>query len=402
MSASDARLQDDLHTTAVHAGRASVHALGKHAPPIDLSSTYPFDDMDAAARSLTNLAHGAATAENPIYARLHNPTVARAEQAVAALEGATDTVAYASGMAAVTAVLMATRTLRDDNATPHVVAVRPIYGTTDHLLTSTLLGIDVSWAAPDAIAEAVRPATALVMIETPANPTLDLVDIQAVADQAGDVPVVVDSTFAPPVIQRPLEHGATLSLHSATKFLGGHGDVMGGVVSTSDADWAAALRHVRVATGALLHPHAAYLMHRSMPTLPARVERAQSTATALADRLQAHPAVQAVHFPGYDAAACYTQQMDGPGTLISFELGTYEAARAAVETVSLITAAVSLGSTDTLIQHPASLTHGVVDDDAKSDHGITPGLVRLSVGLESADALWADLEQALEACAVGV
>ena len=386
----------DCHTTAVHAGRQSIYAMGKHAPPIDLSSTYPFEDMETAAESLHDLAHGAASADTPVYARLYNPTVARAEQAVAELEGASDTVAYASGMAAVTAVLLATRTLREDTSTPpHVVAVRPIYGTTDHLLTSNMLDVDVSWVRPEAIAEALRPNTALVIIETPANPTLDLVDIKAVAQQAGSVPVMVDSTFAPPVIQRPLEHGATLSLHSATKFLGGHGDVMGGVVSTSDADWAAALRHVRVATGALLHPQAAYLMHRSMPTLPTRVFRSQDTATALADRLAAHPMVQALHFPSHDAAPCYATQMDGPGTLIAFDVQNYEVARATVEAVATITAAVSLGSTDSLIQHPASLTHGVVDDTAKSDHGITPGLIRLSVGLEAEADLWSDLKQAL-------
>lgn len=379
-------------TDAVHAGRDDLRSLGVHAPPIDLSSTYPFRDLDDAAQSLDALAHGAPEAEEPVYARLHNPTVARCESAVAELEGASACVAFASGMAAITASLLAAGT---DGR--HVVAVRPCYGTTDHLLSSGLLGLDVTWTDADGIADALRPETSLVLVETPANPTLTLIDIQSVADQAESVPVLVDSTFAPPVVQRPLDHGATFSLHSATKFLGGHGDVVGGVVSTNDADWAARLRHVRVATGALLHPMAAYLMHRSLPTLPSRVERAQATAATLADRLTAHPAVTRVHFPGHTTSPLLGTQMRGPGTIVSFDVGAYDVARAILQRTERITPAVSLGSVDSLMQHPASLTHGVVDGDAKTRSGITPGMLRLSVGLEDADDLWADLRTALEA-----
>ena len=385
----------DLYTRAVHAGRASLRAVGAHAPPIDLSSTYPFDDMDRAAESLHDLAHGAAQCETPVYSRLFNPTVARCEDAIAELEGASDCVAYASGMAAITATLLAARHLSETDGPIHVVAIRPVYGTTDHLLNSTLLNVKVSWSAPDKVADHIRPDTALVLLESPTNPTLRIIGIEEVARQAGSVPVIVDSTFAPPVIQRPLEHGATLSMHSATKFLGGHGDVMGGVISTSDPDWAAALRHVRVCTGALLHPQAAYLIHRSMPTLPARVFRAQETATVLAQRLAEDPRVKAVHFPGLESSPLYRKQMDGPGSLVAFDVGDQHTARSIVESVQLITSAVSLGSTDSLIQHPASLTHGVVDEEAKTSHGITPGLVRLSVGLEHPDDLWEDLNQAL-------
>lgn len=380
-------------TRAVHAGRQDLRSLGVHALPIDLSTTYPFDDLPAAADSLYDLAHGAASADEPIYARLHNPTVARCEAAVADLEGASDTIAFGSGMAAITAALLATQ-----QRGGHVVAVRPLYGTTDHLLTSGLLGLEVTWADAPRVAEALRDDTALVLIETPANPTLDLVDMAAVVEQAGDVPVMVDSTFAPPVIQRPLAHGATLSVHSATKFLGGHGDVVAGVVSTSEDEWAAQLRHVRVATGGVLHPMAAYLMHRSLPTLPQRVNRAQATATILADRLLSHAGVSTVRFPGrtHQGNLC-ARQMDGPGTIIAFDVGDAEAARRVLRQSGRMTPAVSLGSVDTLIQHPASLTHGVVGEEAKATSGITPGLLRLSVGLEDADDLWHDLETALAA-----
>ena len=382
-----------LTTRAVHGGRQDLRSLGVHAPPIDLSTTYPFEDLDTAAESLQDLAHGAPEADEPVYARLYNPTVARCEAALADLEGASTSVAFGSGMAAITAVLLAAH-----QQGGHVVAVRPLYGTTDHLLTSGLLGLEVTWTAAEDVAAAIRSDTALVLIETPANPTLALVDSAAVAEQAGDVPVMVDSTFAPPVLQRPLDHGATLSVHSATKFLGGHGDVIAGVVSMRDDEWAAALRHVRVTTGALLHPMAAYLMHRSLPTLPQRVARAQETARELARRLLDDPRVAAVHFPGltHQAALC-ERQMEGPGTMIAFDVATFGAARQILQHTTRITPAVSLGSVDTLIQHPARLTHGVVDENAKTEHGVTPGLLRLSVGGEHVDDLWNDLDTALTA-----
>ena len=383
----------DLATRAVHAGRDDLRDLGVHALPIDLSSTYPFTDLDGATASLDALVAGDAAAPNPVYARLYNPTVARFENALADLEGADAAVAFASGMAALTAVLLAARA---DGG--HVVATRPIYGTTDHLLTCELMGLEVTWTPPDAVASSVRADTCLVITETPANPTLALVDIGAVAAQAGDVPVLVDSTFATPVLQRPLAHGAALVMHSATKFLGGHGDVVAGVVACGEG-WARRLRQVRVATGALLHPLAGYLLHRGLTTLPLRVERAQATAATLATRLVGRAGVRAVHYPGLsdgDPEGLVGRQLDGPGTMLAFEVeGGYDAARAVVEAVRLMTPAVSLGSVDTLIQHPAGLTHRVLSDGARAEGGIAPGLLRLSVGLEAADDLWADLTAAL-------
>jgi methionine-gamma-lyase len=249
----------------------------------------------------------------------------------------------------------------------------------------------------------VRPETALVIVETPANPTLALVDIEDVVRQAGSVPVLVDSTFATPVLQQPARHGAALVLHSATKFLGGHGDVVGGVVATSE-EWARALRQVRVVTGGILHPLAGYLLHRGLPTLPMRVERAQGTAGELARRLSDNPMVRRVRFPGLpgqDPTGLVGRQMSGPGSLLAFEVeGGYEAARTVVESLELITPAVSLGSVDTLIQHPAGLTHRVVDETAKAECGITAGMLRLSVGLEGVDDLWRDLDRGLAAAAM--
>lgn len=384
---------DAFSTRAVHAGRDDFRDLGVHAPPLDLSTTYPFTDLGSATASLDALVSGEASAPNPIYARLHNPTVARFEDALAELEEAEAAVAFGSGMAALTAVLLA---VRQDGA--HVVAVRPIYGTSDHLLSCDLLGMDVTWTSPDGIAESITPETSLVLVETPSNPTLDLIDLEAVVAQAGRVPVLVDSTFATPVLQRPVRQGVALVLHSATKFLGGHGDVIAGVIATSDA-WARRLRQVRVATGALLHPLAGYLLHRGLPTLALRVERAQDSAQFLAERLAAHDGVTAVHYPGLpggDPLGLIGRQMDGPGAILAFEVaGGYEAAVEVLRATQRMTPAVSLGSVDTLIQHPAGLTHRVVGEAGRAQGGITGGLLRVSVGMEDPGDLWADLRQAL-------
>jgi len=386
-----------FQTTAVHAGRDDFGALCVHAPPLDLSTTYPVADLAVGSTSFDALVGGSASAANPIYARLHNPTVARAEQAVAALEGTEACVAYGSGMAAMTAVLLA----RAQHG-KHVLVVRPLYGTSDHLLASGLCGLEAEFVKAEEIAARRRPDTALVVIETPANPTLDLIDIRAVVEAAGDVPVLVDSTFATPVLQQPAALGATYVLHSATKFLGGHGDVIAGVVCCDDAH-AAPLRTVRAATGGLLHPLGAYLLHRGLPTLKLRVEAAQANAQVLARRLQDHPAVARVFYPGLAGANnghLVGTQMRGPGSLMAFELRAGHAAAAAVmAAVRVMTPAVSLGSVDTLIQHPAGLTHRVVDDAVKAATGITPGLLRLSVGIEDVEDLWEDLAQALAASA---
>jgi methionine-gamma-lyase len=385
-----------FETLAVHAGREDLADLGVHAVPIDLSTTYPTGPLTEATASIDAMARGGDPTGSPVYGRFHNPTVARYERALASLEGAEAAVAFSSGMAALTALLLAAR----EGGRSHVVAVRPLYGGSDQLLASGLLGHEVTFTAPEAIAGAVRKDTALVLLETPANPTLDLVDIEAAVKAAAGVPVVVDSTFMTPVLQRPLEQGAALVLHSATKFLGGHGDVIAGVVATSEA-WAARLRKVRIATGALLHPLAAYLLHRGLPTLALRVRAAQDGARMIAGRLARHPHVAKLHFPGLpgaDPGGLVGRQMAGPGSVLAFEVaGGFEAARRVLGGVRLIVSAVSLGATDTLIQHPAGLTHRGVSDGAKTATGISGSLLRLSVGIEDPEDLWRDLAQALDA-----
>ncbi|MEU4777065.1 PLP-dependent transferase [Micromonospora sp. NPDC023633] len=379
-----------VDTRAVHAGRDDLAALGVHVPPIDFSTTNPLPSVDAGGDAYEALATGGTlpAGGSAVYQRLWNPTVARFETALADLEGTTDAVAFASGMAALTATLLAAT--RDGKR--HLVAVRPLYGGTDHVLATGLLGTTVTWARPDEVAAAVRPDTALVIVETPANPTLDLVDIAALDRAAGDVPLLVDNTVATPVLQQPTRHGAALVLHSATKSIGGHGDVLAGVVAC-DGDWAARLRQVRALTGAVLHPLGAYLLHRGLQTLPVRVRAQQAGAEKLAAWLASHPAVARAHHPSlHDPAGLVGRQMSGPGSLLAFEVrGGAPAAAAVANACRLITHAVSLGGVDTLIQHPASLTHRPVEGEARP----CGGLLRISVGLEDAEDLRADLAQAL-------
>lgn len=383
-----------IRTRAVHAGREDFHELGVHAPPIDLSSTYPVRDFQRAAESFQRLAGGAAPEHGePIYARLHNPTVARYEQAIADLEGAESAVGFASGMAAISACLMAAV---QDGA--EVVAVRPLYGGTDHMLDHGLFGVEVKWAEPDAIAEAITSRTSLVLLETPANPNLHLVDIADVVRQAGDVPVMVDNTFATPILQNPIALGARLVVHSGTKFLGGHGDVVAGIVA-ADEEWCARLRRVRIATGGILHPLAAYLLHRGLPTLPIRVEAQQESTIDLVQRLAGSGLVDNLRhpsLPGADPKGLVGTQMRGPGSLLAFDVpGGFEAAANVMMALEAMTPAVSLGSVDTLIQHPAALTHSIVDPDALRRQGITDSTLRLSIGLEDVEDLWEDLSHAL-------
>ncbi|RRR98387.1 trans-sulfuration enzyme family protein [Glycomyces terrestris] len=384
-------LQPD--TIAVHAGREDLAGLGVHALPIDLSSTNPLPDIDSGGLSYESMASGGTPTEGgAVYARLWNPTVARFESALAQLEHAEAAVAFSSGMAAMTAAILAATA---ETGRRHVLAVRPLYGGTDHLLSTGLLGTETTFCAAGEVAAAVRPDTALVVLETPANPTLDLVDIRAVAEAAGRVPVLVDNTFATPVLQHPLDCGASMVLHSATKYLGGHGDVVAGVVACGE-EAAAALRRVRAVTGGLLHPLGAYLLHRGLTTLPVRVRAQQAGAQRVAAWLRTHPSVARVHYPGFDGdpQGLLGTQMRGTGAMIAVDLrGGYEQARQVTASVGLFTHAVSLGGVDSLIQHPAALTHRPVAAGAKP----AASIVRLSIGLEDPEDLIADLDRALTA-----
>ena len=385
---------ESLATAAVHAGRDDLTALGVHVPSLDASTTYPLPSIERGGDSYEVLATGGHPVVDGslVYQRLWNPNVDRFERAVAQLEDADEAVAFATGMAAISAVLLAAVAA----GTPHVVAVRPLYGGTDHLLATGLLGTRVTWAGVDEIADAIEADTGLVVLESPGNPTLDLVDIAAVVRAAGDVPVMVDNTFATPVLQQPLALGATLSVHSATKFMGGHGDLMGGVVACDEA-WAPRLRQVRAITGALLSPSNAYGLHRGLQTLPIRVKAQQEGARAVAEWLLTRGEVDAVMWSGlpqFDVDGIAARQMAGPGSVLAFGMADgFDAAAVVTSACRLIVHAVSLGGVDTLIQHPAALTHRPVEGDAKPSQSV----LRLSVGLEDPADLIADLSQAFDA-----
>jgi len=391
----DASLHPD--TIAVHSGRSDLAELGVHALPIDLSTTNPLPDVERGGDSYEAMATGGRPPADGsmVYARLWNPTVARFEDALAEMEHAEAAVAFSSGMAAMTAVILAQTA---STGLRHVVGVRPLYGGTDHLLGSGLLGVETTYCHPSEVRTAMRHETGLVVVETPANPTLELVDITEIVTAAGGVPVVVDNTFATPVLQNPLDHGAAMSLHSATKYLGGHGDVIAGVVACSE-ETAEALRRVRAVTGGLLHPLGAYLLHRGLTTLPVRMRQQQENARQIVQWLIDRPEVDEVFFPGLDGdpRGILQRQMRGTGAMIAMRLsGGYAAASAVASTVKLFTHAVSLGGVDSLIQHPAALTHRPVPADARPDADV----LRLSIGLENAADLIADLEQAFQAPAV--
>lgn len=365
-----------------------------HALPIDFSSTYPLPDIDSGGDSYESMATGGYPLPQggAVYQRLWNPTVARFESALAALEYTSTAVAFGSGMAAMTAAILAHTTMVGRR---HVVAVRPLYGGTDHLLATGLLGTEVTYCDEAQVAASVRTDTGLVILETPGNPTLELVDIASVVDQAGSVPVLVDNTFATPVLQNPATLGAAMVLHSATKYLGGHGDIVAGVIACNE-EVASRLRQVRAITGGVLHPLGAYLLHRGLATLPVRVRTQQATAGQVATWLSTHPAVDQVYYPGADGdpRGLLQRQMSGKGAMLAMALrGGFEAAGRLTSATQLFTHAVSLGGVDSLMQHPAALTHRPVAPHARP----AANVVRLSIGLEHVDDLIFDLDRALAA-----
>ena len=385
-----------LDTLAVHAGRGDLSALGVHALPLDFSTTNPLPSIGLGGDSYESMATGGHPTEGGlVYQRLWNPTVARFEEGLATLERTEAAVAFSTGMASITAAILAA--VAEHGASGrHVVAVRPLYGGTDHLLASGMLGVETTFCTADEVAAVVRADTCLVVLETPANPTLELVDIAAVVDAAGAVPVLVDNTFATPVLQNPAALGAALVLHSATKYIGGHGDAMGGIVAC-DERWAGALRRVRAVTGALLHPMGAYLLHRGLATLPLRMRAQQEGASKLAtgsSSTRSRRGLLSRACPSATRCSLVGRQMRGPGAVLAFRVeGGYAAAARVTEAVALFTHAVSLGGVDSLIQHPAALTHRPVATEAKPHDD----LLRLSIGLEDAEDLCADLARALAA-----
>lgn len=378
-----------LGTKAIHAGQAPDPSTGAVMPPIYATSTY--------AQASPGVHQGFE------YSRTHNPTRFAWERGVAGLEGGSRGFAFASGMAATATILE----LLDSG--DHVVAMDDLYGGSFRLFERVRrrsAGLDfgfVDLTDPAAFEAAIKPETRMVWIETPTNPMLKIVDIRAIADIAHrhGLLVVVDNTFASPMLQRPLEHGADIVMHSATKYLNGHSDMVGGIAVVGDnAELADKLAFLQNSCGAVQGPFDSFLALRGLKTLHLRMRAHCENAQAIAEFLQGHEAVEEVIYPGlasHPQHALAKRQMDGFGGIVSVRIkGGFEAAKRFCERTRLFTLAESLGGVESLVNHPAVMTHASVPVENRSRLGITNGLVRLSVGIEAPADLRIDLEDALD------
>ena len=384
-------------TRAVHVG-AEKNQHGTLASPIYQTSTFVFENAEQGGRRFA-LEEG-----GYIYTRLGNPTLTTVEEKVASLEGAEACMSASSGMGAITSAVWVCVEQGD-----HIVAGKTLYGCTYAFFEHGLkrYGVDVTFVDmrdPENVRKAMRPNTKLVYVETPANPNMYIADIEAIAKIAHaqeGVRVMVDNTFCTPYLCRPLEFGADIIVHSATKFLNGHGDVIAGFICGSQ-EYINQVRLVGVKdlTGAVLGPFEAFLINRGIKTLHVRMDRHCENAQKVAEFLEKHPNVESIAYPGlasFPQKALADKYMKQPGSMIAFEVkGGLEAGRKLMNSVHLATLAVSLGDTETLIEHPASMTHSPYTPEERAASDISEGLVRLSVGLEDAEDIIADLKQALD------
>lgn len=370
--------------------------FGSATVPIYQTSTFKFKNAQHGADCFAGVSEGY------IYTRIANPTIRALEKLVSDLENGYDGIATSSGMGAVASIYMS---LLSTNA--HIVSTAAVYGPARVILEKDFVrfGVQASFVNTsdlNAIKSAIKENTKMLYIETPANPTMEITDIRACAEIAKqhNLILVVDNTFATPYLQKPLNLGADVVFHSVTKFLNGHADIVGGIIVTKEQELYKKIRHMMVYLGCNMDPHQAYMVIRGLKTLSLRVERAQENAHKVADFLTTHPKVAWVKYPGHKTHPQYqlaTQQMSGFGSMISFGLkGGLEAGKKLMDSVKLALLAVSLGGVETLIQHPASMTHASVTHEEKLKAGITDDLVRLSVGIEDVEDIIEDLKQALE------
>jgi cystathionine beta-lyase/cystathionine gamma-synthase len=373
-------------TTAIHTGSEPDEATGSVTVPIYQTSTYA---QDALGKN-----------KGYEYARTQNPTRSAVERNIAALEGARFGFAFASGMAAIDA------TLRLVKAGEHVIVSDNTYGGTSRLFTKILANYNLEFDFVDTsdalnVEAAIKSNTKMVFLETPTNPVMIVTDLQAVSDIAHRVGarVVCDNTFMSPYLQRPLEFGVDIVVHSTTKYLNGHSDGVGGMVvlnNEEDANW---IGFVQNSAGAILSPFDSWLVIRGTKTLALRMEQHDKSGRAVAAFLEEHPKVRKVYYPGsasHPQHSLARRQQRGFGGMVAFDVGSLEAARTVLESVRLCTLAESLGGVETLISHPATMTHASVDAAKRARIGITDGLVRISVGIEDTDDIIADIDQALD------
>lgn len=382
-----------FETRAIHAG-AEHNKSSALTPPIMQSSTFRLPSAEAGA------AFTKSTAPAEFYTRWGNPTTKQFEAVMASLEGSEEALAFASGMGAISALFFATL-----NAGDHMVVGRAIYSGVNELASVFLprFGVTSSFAdarSAEAIARAVQPNTRLIFVESPTNPTMELCDLSAIAKvgHAHGILTAIDNTFATPVNQNPIAHGFDVVMHAATKAIGGHSDVTAGVLCGSRELLKKAWYHLKL-IGASLSPFEAWLLIRGLKTLAIRVQEQNRIALELARFLEARSEIERVHYPGLKSHPQHElarRQMRGFGSMMSFELrGGLKAGVKFVESLRLIQLAVSLGGVESIIQHPASMTHGTLPEEEIRKAGISPGLLRLSIGIENVDDLKTDLVQAL-------
>jgi cystathionine gamma-lyase/methionine-gamma-lyase len=384
-------------TRSIHAGYDPLDYHGALNPPVFLTSTYAFD------RSDTGSARFAGAAEGYIYSRVGNPTVTVLETRLAALEEGEAALATSSGMGAITAVIWTLLKAGDE-----IVADKTLYGCTFALLHHQVARFGISTrfvdlTDPKNLSQALTAKTRMVITETPSNPNMRLVDIAAIAElcRAKGVLFVVDNTYCTPYLQRPIPLGADVVVHSATKYLGGHGDLLAGaIIARKELIEQFRFVGVKELNGACISAFDAFLVLRGLKTLSLRMDRHCETAMRLAHELEGHPAIQRVYYPGLDThpqKSLAMSQMKAFGGMIAIELkGGLSAGIAFMDALDLVTRAVSLGDAETLVQHPASMTHATYSPEQRASHGFTDGLIRLSVGLEDYDDLRADLISALD------
>lgn len=384
-----------INSILVH-GSEIEDEMGSVVTPIYQTSTFKFKDSQQGANRF------AGKEEGYIYTRLGNPTIKALEKKLALLEHGYDALACASGMAAVNTALLSLLQAGD-----HMISTDAIYGCTFDVFTESYLkfGIDISFVDTcnlDLIEKNIKPNTKVIYLETPANPTLKIADLEAICKIAKqhNIYVVVDNTFASPILQNPIDFGADLVVHSLTKFINGHADIVGGAVIAKTEELYKIIYPTFKNMGFNMDPHQAFLVDRGSKTMNLRVMKCQENAQKVAEFLEKHDKVASVAYPGLKSHPQYDlakKQMRGPGSMISFELkGGYAAGQKLMDSVKLIALAVSLGGIESLIQHPASMTHAHVSEEAKKAAFITEGLVRLSVGIEDIEDLLEDIDQALQ------
>jgi methionine-gamma-lyase len=385
----------EFNTKLIHAGSYDDQ-FGSASMPIYQTSTFKFKNAQHGADCFSGVSDGY------IYTRIANPTISALEQNIAQLENGFGGIATSSGMSAITSIYMALL-----GAGSHIISTASVYGPARGVLEQDFsrFGVEatfVNTANLDEIVAAIQPNSKILYIETPSNPTMELTDIKACAEIAKkhNLVLVVDNTFSTPFLQKPLDLGSDVVLHSVTKFINGHADIVGGIVIAKTEELYKKIRHAMVYMGCNMDPHQAYLVLRGVKTLAIRVERNQQNAEKVAEYLESHPKIVWIKYPGLKSHPQHElakSQMKGFGSMISFGVkGGLEAGKILMDNVHLASLAVSLGGVETLIQHPASMTHAGVSAENKLKAGITDDLVRFSVGIEDIKDIINDLKQALE------